>query len=74
MFLVHMDKQASGLGPNCTTMSVEASAFQVQNVKDGTPNDTMTVIFYDAMGRPVNAYTGVKAVEEAQVQLAKASV
>lgn len=70
MFLVHLDPEQSGLGPDCKYMRVEAVAFEIKNIKSiGTQKDTMTVVFYEDSGRPVNAYCGVKAVEEAKVQI-----
>ena len=67
MFLVHLHSQASGLGPNCSTMRVDAAAFQITGSRSGDVNDTFTATFYDDIGAPCNAYTGIMAIEKATV-------
>lgn len=67
MFLVHLDKECSGLGPNCATMRVEAAAFQITATRHGDVHDTFTATFFNDAGAPCNAYTGIIAVETAKV-------
>lgn len=64
MFLVHLDKDQSGLGLNCATMKVDAAAFQITGTRHGDRFDTFTATFFNEEGRPVNAYGGIVAIEE----------
>lgn len=66
MYVVQLDPHKSGCGSANTVITVAAAAFQIMQQSEGNPT-TMTVMFLDDNGRPVNAYSGVTAVAESQI-------
>lgn len=69
MFLVHLDPRICGV--NARTVSVDAVAFNIAHTTDAQYDVTHSVVFYDNNNLPIDMYTGVKAVETSQVEIAK---